>query len=283
MLSGKSVNFALSLGERVRPVLKWPGGKRRLLGELKNNLPSDYEDRVFVEPFFGGGALFFELEPPAAIILDANPALMGLYGVIRSRAQQLIEQTKRYENKNTESDYYQIREKFNLRKTFGVDEAAQFLYLNRTCFNGLYRVNRFGEFNVPFGSYKNPELFSEAVLLSAQEVLRHARLYVGDFLAALQFCEGDEFVYMDPPYHSDGTGFTSYVEGGFGEKRQRQVAKVFSELSCRGCKVMASNADTPLIRSLYRGFSVKEVSAPRSIAAKGSVRKRVRELLICNY
>lgn len=272
----------------MKPMLKWPGGKRRLLPEIKQRLPQGYKDRVYVEPFFGGGALFFDLEPAGALLLDANKALMKTYAFTRDKAPKLIRVLKReYLNRNNESSYYLVRERYNRRAGFGVEQAAQFIYLNKTCFNGLFRVNSSGEFNVPFGSYERPAVCEPHVLLSAQRALRQARLYAGDFTALLGLCEGDEFVYLDPPYFAEAKsgapGFTSYVPGGFGAQAHRHLARVYRALDARGCALMLSHADTPYIRQLYEGYRIESVSCKRSIAADKDSRGDAQEVLIRNY
>lgn len=267
----------------MRPILKWPGGKRRLLHEINQFLPSSYADRLYVEPFLGGGALFFELEPKGAILMDSNAALMRTYGLIKVAASKVIARLKTYESRIDGDSFYCIRQQYNERTCFGIEQAAQFIYLNKTCFNGLFRVNSEGVFNSSYGSYENPNICDEETILAAQQVLSHSSLYTGEFFAALQFCDGDEFVYLDPPYHTEGSNFTAYTKGGFSDTRQRQVAHVFRELAKKGSLVLASNSDTEFVRNLYADYNIHSVMAPRSISADGSVRKRVRELLISNY
>ncbi len=268
----------------MKPFLKWPGGKRRIVDRLKDRLPGDYVDRVYVEPFMGGGALYFEIEPQAAILSDANPCLIRTYAYARDRAPQLIQRLKRdYMDRNDSDSYYAIREQFNHRSVFGVDQAAQFVYLNKTCFNGLFRVNSDGGFNVPFGSYASPAICEAHLLLNAQRLLRNARLFAGDFAMVLHMCEGDEFVYLDPPYYTDAENFTGYVKGGFNDWQHKRLAWVMRQLDARGCKVMLSNSDTPFVRELYKDFNVETISAPRTIGASTESRKRVNEVVVRNY
>jgi DNA adenine methylase len=268
----------------MKPMLKWPGGKRRLLPELKKRLPEDYKDRLYIEPFFGGGAFFFHLELSGAIILDTNVELMRTYAYVRSQAPSLIQCLKKnYLNKNNAKSYYEIRARFNSRTSFGLEEAAQFIYLNKTCFNGLFRVNRSGKFNTPFGSYPSPAVCEPGVILGAQNALRSARLYSGDFSALVGLCEGDEFVYLDPPYHTEGSNFVDYGPVKFDAEAHRRLANVVRTLDERGCAMLVSNADTPYVRELYRGYRVETVQGPRSIAAAGDRRQPAQELLIRNY
>lgn len=265
---------------RGRPFVKWAGGKRSLVRDIAKLLPQNIG--IYWEPFLGGGAVFFAIESriSTARLSDINSQLALTYQVVRSRTEELIERLAAHaeQHEQEEDYYYQVRKLTYSRDA--VDVAAQFIYLNKTCFNGLYRVNRRGQFNVPKGSYKKPAICDADGLRKASEALQKATIRFGDFG---RIEPGDrDFIYCDPPY--DGT-FVNYASDGFtadDQKRLRDAALKWHKL---GAWVMISNADTPLIRDLYADspFVLREVSAPRSINCKGDERGDISDLLITTY
>lgn len=260
------------------PIVRWAGGKRALLPTLTSLLPADYRTRRHVEPFAGGAALFFALEPESAVLMDANRELINTYSAVRDDVTDVIDALWLHWRPSREGAeyYYEVRELFNGCNYGGEDRAAAFLYLNRTCFNGLYRVNRMGEFNVPFGKRKFE--VDEDNLRAASSLLFNARLAACDFERVLDFARPGDFVYLDPPY--DGA-FGSYTKAGFTIEDQSRLARVFVHLDMRGCKVMLSNANTPLIRELYSAYDVTEVTAPRRI--RPDAERQATEVVVKNY
>lgn len=273
----------------VRPVLKWAGGKGRLLEQLLPRLPADVRRRRFIEPFAGGLALFFALEPEAALIGDANPALVCTYRALARAPEDVIQELERlaelYEV-DAHRTYYGVRDFYNDPIFWGsffddAERAAAFIFLNRTGFNGLHRVNRKGAFNVPLGSRKKREAIVDRMrILRASTVLRRALVLEADFAELCALAAPGDVVYLDPPYDTGeaGAGFTAYA-GAFTWEDQRRVASTFYELAARGVHVLASNAATPRIRDLYAGASMVEIMAPRTIAPKGADRVQAREIL----
>lgn len=264
---------------QVKPFVKWAGGKGQLLEELLRRVPGSFNR--YYEPFVGGGALFFALRPREAILADKNEELMNAYLVVRDHVDELVASLKRHRH---DRDYYYRLRSHDPRELDRVERASRFIYLNKTCYNGLWRVNRRGRFNVPFGRYKAPRICDEENLRAASLALRGAQVSCGDFAEALAGVTAGDFVYLDPPYHpvSSTAHFTAYVGDGFGEEEQRRLADVFRELDRRGCKVLLSNSDTELIRSLYEGYEIETVSANRCISCRGDGRRGATELIISN-
>ena len=275
------------------PFVKWAGGKSQLVPELDLMIPSKF-NRYF-EPFLGGGAMFFHLISDrnmrfTAYLSDINAELITAYKVVKNNVIELIELLKRHQreyNKNPLEYYYKLRDE--IKPVTEIDRTARFIALNKTCFNGLYRVNRNGIFNVPMGRYKNPLICDASNLENISKALRYSKaaIKVSDYKNALVEAEEDDFVYLDPPYHptSSTANFTGYSDNGFGDNDQLQLAKLFVELNNRQCNVLLSNSDTPLIRKLYSDFSsrIKEVNVSRVINCKASRRSGHKELLISNY
>ncbi len=268
----------------IRPVLKWAGGKSQLLPELIKRAPYDFV--AYHEPFVGGGALFFELARQGklnrAYISDINQALIDVYVALRDDVEGVIALLRqhRYER----SYYYQIRA-LEPRNLSLAARAARVIYLNRTCFNGLYRENRAGRFNVPFGRYKNPTICDESNLRAASEALQSAHVSCRPFSSVLEYARPGDFVYFDPPYHpvSATSNFTSYDRDGFGEDDQVELRDILDELTRRDVLVMLSNSDTQFTRQLYRGYRVATVSASRAINSKADSRGKIAEVIVCNY
>lgn len=272
--------FPVDIYLPVRPPIKWAGGKGRLIPQFVSLFPRAMG--CLIEPFCGGGAVFFHLRPPRAVLIDNNDELINFYLVLRDRPDSLLADLVRH--RNTAEYYYWIRGLDPAALT-DVERASRFLYLNKTAYNGLWRVNRRGRHNVPYGRYKNPKIVDEENLRKAHAVLRRAEIKCADFSAVLDVAEPGMFVYLDPPYHplSRTAGFTSYTADAFGENDQRRLAEVFRELDRRGCRVMLSNSDTDFIRRLYAGYAVTTVSARRAINCRADGRGLITELVIRNY
>lgn len=265
----------------ARPFLKWVGGKGRLVPDLLARMPSRYG--AYYEPFVGGGALFFAASPHGSLYLsDASSELINLYTTIKTRVQDLIRELKGNGYVYDEKVFYAIR---NETPSTAVKRAARTIYLNKTCFNGLYRVNRKGSFNVPFGRYTNPTILDEENLRACAHALRMASIDRFDFAVSTKGALKNDFVYFDPPYVplSETSDFTKYTAGGFTAADQERLAQEFRRLASRGVYVMASNSDTPLVRRLYKGFNIEEVQVGRTVNSKKGARGKVGELIIRSY
>ncbi len=266
------------------PIVKWVGGKRQLMFELLKNLPKSY-NRYF-EPFIGGGALFFELQPDNAYISDMNEELINLYSVVRDSVDELIEDLSKHEvSKEYFLEIRNIDRTEEYSKLSNVERASRFIYLNRTCFNGMYRVNSKGEFNVPFGNYKNPRIIDENNLLNCSELLKRTEIKCADFSEILNKAQRGDFVYFDPPYVplNETSSFTSYTKDGFDIDMQFKLRDVCDELDSMGVKFMLSNSDTKLVNDLYENYEIKKVFASRQINANADGRGKITEVLVKNY
>lgn len=263
-----------------RPPIKWAGGKSQLIPQLTPLFPAKFN--TLIEPFAGGAAVFFHLRPTWAILIDSNEELVNFYRVVRDNLAQLLVDLKKHV---IAKDYYYRIRAVDPGNLSDVERASRFLYLNKTCFNGLYRLNSKGQFNVPFGRYKNPRLVDESNLRLVSDALRMTLLHCDDFTVASELAVTGTFIYLDPPYHpaSATSSFTSYTGRSFSESDQRRLANLYRELDRKGCLLMLSNSNTPLIRELYRGYDIKTVTARRSINCKGGKRGAVKELVIRNY
>jgi len=268
---------------RPRPVLKWAGGKARLLPELLARVPETLG--AYHEPFVGGGALFFALAGAGrlgrAYLSDANDGLIGVYLALRDDVDGVIAALRghRYDRDH----YYRVRAQQPTDLSLP-ERAARILYLNKTCYNGLYRENRAGQFNVPFGRYANPTICDEPNLRAASAALQGVDIARRPFTSVLDHAQPGDFVYFDPPYDpvSATANFTTYDRAGFGPDDQRRLRDVFAALAGRGVGAMLSNSDTPLVRELYAGFRIDEVQAARAINSKANGRGKVSELMICS-
>jgi DNA adenine methylase len=262
--------------------VKWVGGKTKLLAELVARMPERYGR--YYEPFAGGAALFFRVAPARAVLNDDNADLIATYRALATDAGAVIKRLAYHRDRHDKDHYYGIREKWNhgADKWPLVERAAAFVYLNKTCFNGLWRVNRSGQFNVPMGRYTDPPICVPDTLEAAGKVLRHAELRCGDFRAAVADAKAGDFLYFDPPYDPVTTtaNFTSYTKGSFGPDDQRALADLARHLVARGCKVMLSNSDTAFIRSIYKGLRIDRVKCPRAINSDPTRRGDVDEVII---
>jgi len=269
---------------KPKPFLKWAGGKGQLIEQFRPLLPvADRYSRYF-EPFIGSAALFFDLRPPSAVLSDANRELVDCYRAIRTRVDEVVRELGKHEH--DEAHYYRVRADHG-RGSLPA-RAARTIYLNKTGYNGLYRVNRAGRFNVPMGRYTNPGYRSATLfanLRACSQALAPAKLREGDFEEILADAGEGDFVYLDPPYVpvSDTADFTSYVPGGFGWIDQERLARVCRELWARGALVMLSNSDAKSVRDLYAGFRIDTVLASRSINSRAAKRGKVREIVVRNY
>lgn len=264
------------------PILKWAGGKGALLAQYAPYFPPSGSYARYFEPFIGSAAVFFHLQPPRSFLFDRNPHLIEVYSVVRDSVEELIAALR--EHHNDRDHFYQVRAQ-NPADLTPVQRAARLIFLNRTCYNGLYRVNRRGQFNVPFGRHANPTICDEPGLRAASAALQRAHLEVADFEIVLRMAEPGDLVYFDPPYAplSPTSNFTSYTADGFTNADQARLADVFRALDRRGCLLMLSNSSAPLIRDLYQGFHLNEISARRAINSKPDRRGIITELLITNF
>lgn len=278
---------AIAKNKLAAPVVKWVGGKRQLLDEIAPRLPKRIT--TYCEPFLGGGAVLFSLQPRNAIVNDLNADLMLVYEVIRDDVELLIAALEQHEN--TAEYFYNIRDldrdKDAYREMSAVERASRIIYLNKTCYNGLFRVNASGEFNSPFGHYKNPNIVNAPVLRAVSKYLtaNNIQLLHIDFEEVLQRVPRGGFVYLDPPYDpvSDTASFTGYNRGGFGREEQERLKRCCDELAARGVRFLLSNSATSFIKELYTGYTVEIVHAKRAINSDASKRGAVEEVLIRNY
>lgn len=273
--------------EQPKPFLKWVGGKRQLLPTLNHYLPAKFN--TYYEPFVGAGALMLSLQPRRAVINDLNQELIACYRVIQKHPDELIAQL--HNHQNTSDYFYEIRGLDRKPEVFAqlneIQRASRMIFLNKTCYNGLYRVNRKGEFNAPFGRYRNPCIVDEAGIRAVNRFLnrRPVKILNTDFELAVAGTRAGDFVYFDPPYDpvSTSASFTAYQQNGFGPNEQRRLARVVHDLTRRGCRVMLSNSSTDFIRSLYKDMRVLRVGATRRINSIASRRGEIDELLVMNY
>lgn len=264
------------------PIVKWVGGKTKLLPELTARMPAHF-GRYF-EPFAGGAALFFRVAPTRAVLADSNADLIGLYAAIRKDPAAVIRRLEHHRAAHDQQHYYDTRARWNdpAASWSAADRAATFIYLNKTCFNGLWRVNRAGDFNVPIGRYTDPPICVPESLRAAGAALTRASLRCADYRTAVADAARGDFLYFDPPYDpvTPTASFTSYTAGAFGPEDQRALAETARALVARGCRVMLSNSDTPFVRSLYKGFRIDRVKCARAINSNASRRGEVDEVIV---
>lgn len=264
-----------------RPFLKWAGGKSQLIQQYIHYFPKAY--KTYYEPFLGGGAVFFYLNPPSAVLTDVNAELVNAYRCVRDNVEELIVLLDAHQSKHCKEYYYEVRQHNGITN---LEKAARLIYLNKTCFNGLYRENSQGQFNVPLGQYKNPKICNPSLLRSACFALQNAQINTRHFEDILDYAANcDDFVYFDPPYYpiSPTSNFTAYSRYAFRPDDQIKLKEVFAELAQRGVNVMLSNSDCNFIRELYRDFKIYTISATRLINSKGNKRGKISEVLITSY
>ena len=279
-----------------KPFVKWAGGKRQIIDILKKYVPDEFN--TYYEPFVGGGALLFELSPKKAVINDSNKELMNVYECIKDakKFELMCRELNHHETEHSEEYYYQIRnldrDKKKYQKIIDYKRAARTIYLNKACFNGLYRVNRKGYYNVPFGKHSKPTICDTDNLLKISETLQNVTMRSCDYHDVLNFADENTFVYIDPPYRplNATSGFTSYTEDQFNDQNQIELADVYQKLTAMGAKVMLSNSDPHNVDEndnffddLYADFTILRVDATRVINSKASSRGKIKELLIKNY
>ena len=255
----------------VKPILKWAGGKTQMLDSLLPKVPTSYGR--YIEPFIGGGAMFFALQPEQSIIADSNPELINMYRQVASNVDDVIAQLLKYEN--TPVVFYAVR-KQEWSDLSPVEAAARTIFLNKTCFNGLYRVNKQGQFNVPFGNYKNPKICDETTLRAASKVLQKAEILCGDYILVLDhYAKPGDFIFLDPPYLpiSENSDFKRYTKEQFYEGNHIELADMVKRLHERGCHIVLTNSNHPLVYELYSPFDIEVIQTKRHISCNGSTRK----------
>lgn len=272
-----------------KPFVKWAGGKRQIINKLKRYVPDEFD--TYYEPFIGGGALLFELSPRRAVINDSNEELMNVYSVLcdEEKFKKMCNVLNHYEKEHCEEFYYDIRNKDRNKNAYkrlsDYTRAARTIYLNKACFNGLYRVNSKNEFNVPFGKKERVNTYDGGNLITVSNYLtmNDVEILSVDFEQSVKNAKKGDFIYFDPPYDSETSTFNSYTEDGFGKDEQIRLAKVFKELDSRGCYVMLSNHNTSLINDLYKNFNIHVIEAKRNINSNGKKRGKVKEVIITNF
>ena len=279
------------LNKLVSPVVKWVGGKRQLLKNIEKHLPQKVYDgkTTYYEPFIGGGALLFYLQPKKAVINDTNEELVNLYRVIKKNPEDLIEDLKRHINE--EEYFYEIRGLDRDREAYkalsDVERASRIIYLNKTCYNGLFRVNSSGEFNTPFGRYKNPNIINDITIRAIHNYFSNndVKILNTDFSKVLDGISSSSFVYFDPPYDpvSDSANFTGYTKGGFGREEQIRLKNLCDHLSAMNVDFLLSNSSTEFINTLYKKYKISHISANRAVNSKAEKRGAVKEVLVHNY
>lgn len=272
-----------------KPFIKYAGGKRQIIDKLKEYIPLKFNN--YYEPFVGGGALFFELSPKNAVINDFNKELINVFNCIKdeNKFKKMCEELNQYERKHSEEFYYEIRNKdrnkIKFNKMPDYKRSARTIYLNKTCFNGLYRVNSKNEFNVPFNKKLKVNTYDRQNLSIIHAYLNYNNIKILnlDFEEAVKDAKKEDFIYFDPPYDSDTKTFNNFTDKGFGTYEQIRLAKVFKELSNKGCYVMLSNHNTKLINELYKDYNIHVIKAKRNINSNGKKRGEVEEVIITNY
>lgn len=291
MIETETTTLPSTLARRVgaRPFLKWAGGKSQLLPQYSMLYPKTV--RRYVEPFVGSGAVFFDLQQrfplESALLADTNPDLINCYAVVKDDVRNLITLLREHKVQHHANypDYYYAVRGCPVGSLSLVERAARLVYLNKTCYNGLYRVNGQGEFNVPVGTYADPPICDVELVESASRALRDVQLQIGDFGGCLPNLESGDFLYLDPPYHplTKTANFTAYTEDRFAVDQQVRLAEFVKEADARGCLIMLSNSDTPVVRELYERFTISSVNATRRINSNGNGRGIITELVVTNY
>ena len=273
----------------ISPILKWVGGKRQLLKDINEFIPKQI--KTYVEPFVGGGAVFFDLQPNNAIINDYNEELINVYRVVKEDPEKLLIILEEHHKLNSEDYFYKIRamdRNDNYKDMSNIEKAARIIYLNKTCYNGLFRVNQAGQFNTPYGKYKNPNIINRPTILAMSKYfneMKSLKIVSGDYADTLKDLNKGSFVYFDPPYLpiSSSSSFTGYTDQGFGYDEQVRLRIECDKLNKNGIKFMLSNSDHPLIRDLYKEYSIITVKANRLINSNANKRGEINEVLVINY
>lgn len=303
----RTVRYEKSKSVTLKPFVKWVGGKSQLVEQIEQMLPSDGEKTLtkYAEPMVGGGALFFSIlskyDFEKLYISDINAELINAYQAVKNDVENLIAKLNEMQMLFLPMDengrkyfYYTVRERFNsttLTEETATEKAAQFIFLNKTCFNGLYRVNRKGQFNVPMGAYKNPTICDDENLHNIHEALQNVTIVCGDYSLSKSFIDKDTFVYLDPPYRpiSETSAFTAYNSDVFDDEEQIRLSKFIDEINNSGAKIVLSNSDPKNVNEednffddLYKNYKINRVEASRAINSKGDKRGKINELLICN-
>ena len=274
---------------KIRPFVKWAGGKRQIIDKLIKYAPKKFNK--YYEPFVGGGAFLFELEPKYAVINDYNIELINVYNCIKdkNKYKKVLKILDDYEIKNSKEFYYEIRnmdrDKSLYNKLSDIEKCARTIYLNKACFNGLYRVNSKNEFNVPFNQKEKVNTYDKDNVELISLYLRNNDITIlnGDFEDAVKSAKANDFIYFDPPYDSDTDTFTSYTNSGFNRDDQIRLSEIFKKLDKKGCYVMLSNHNTKLINELYRDYNIHVIMAKRNINSNGKGRGTIEEVIITNY
>jgi len=269
----------------IPTIVKWAGGKKQLLKQFQKFFPDKIEN--YFEPFVGGGAVLFYIlqtyAPKKVLISDTNEELMNCYEVIKNDVEELILSLKKHKQAHNKEYYYKIRE-LDPRNLNKIERASRTIYLNKTCFNGLYRVNSKGGFNVPIGSYINPSIYNETELRKLSKLLKNVEIKVMSFEDILNYAKKNDFIYFDPPYMPlKKESFTTYTKDNFLEDEQKQLSQVFKKLHKKGCNVMLSNSDTEFIKNLYKEHNINIVKANRMINSNGKDRGKINEVVVTNY
>lgn len=303
----RTVRYEKSKTVTLKPFVKWVGGKSQLVEQIEKMLPTDGENVLtkYAEPMVGGGALFFSIlskyDFEELYISDINAELINAYQAVKNDVDNLIAKLNEMQMLFLPMDengrkyfYYTVRERFNsttLTEETATEKAAQFIFLNKTCFNGLYRVNRKGQFNVPMGAYKNPTICDDENLRNIHEALQNVTIVCGDYSLSKSFINKDTFVYLDPPYRpiSETSAFTAYNSDVFDDEEQIRLSKFIDEINLAGAKIVLSNSDPKNVNEednffddLYKNYKINRVEASRAINSKGDKRGKINELLICN-
>ncbi|MBU4246556.1 MAG: DNA adenine methylase [Nanoarchaeota archaeon] len=269
----------------IPTIVKWAGGKSQLLTQFDKFFPEKID--YYIEPFLGSGAVFFYIKrkfnPKKVLLSDTNEELINAFIVVRDNVDALIEVLRNHKERHNKEYYYATRV-LDPSTLNDVEKAGRFIYLNKTCFNGLYRVNSKGKFNVPIGSYKNPGILKEDVLIEANKLLQDVDLKIMSFEKVIDFATKGAFIYFDPPYHPlKKSSFTSYAKNVFLETEQRKLAEVFNQLHKRGGNLMLSNSDMDFVKKLYPEFKIHTVRAKRLINSKSEGRGEINEIVVTNY
>lgn len=271
----------------LSPIIKWAGGKRQLLSYITPLIPERFS--IYVEPFIGGGAVLFDIQPKKAIINDSNEELINIYKVIKQNPTKLIIKLKEHEQLNSKEYFYQIRildRNKNYAQFNDIEKAARIIYLNKTCYNGLFRVNQLGHFNSPYGKYKNPNIVNQPIIWTMSKYLNQSdvEMISGDYKNVLKNLEEGAFVYLDPPYMPISTSsFTRYNKNRFDKKQQIELKEECDKLNSKGIKFLLSNSDHPFIRELYKEYEIITIKAKRLINSNRNKRGEINEVLIRNY